>query len=280
MASRRTGSIVWLASLAFLGCSGGQSPARDSSVDLGVDRRADDGGLPYAAASDSASMGLKVNGATLVARDRLIGSEPSYVHGFVTVERDGVLVADAVVVLNGVTLPLMIGTDGQPSSGFYDPAPVMVPRTMAGGTLTLTVTQAGETTTLAMPCPAEVTITSPTDNTLVTSGQALVVTWSGSLDTGIFPSGSTLPLSTDYDVILPYLLFRDYDPATQKVGFSQGAQLILRDLSLSSAAITVPARPGLEIELHIHGKGVTSADSKTVGTCSLLRRVILQVKAG
>jgi len=51
------------------------------------------------------------------------------------------------------------------------------------------------------------------------------------------------------------------------------------DLNLHGATVTVPARPGLTLELHIRGKGATSSDAKTVGTCSLLRRVINQVKS-
>jgi hypothetical protein len=88
-----------------------------------------------------------------------------------------------------------------------------------------------------------------------------------------------MSLTTTYDILLPYLLFRVYDPATQSIGLSQGAKVLLRDSNLNSATVTVPTRPGLELELYIRGKGATSSDAKAAGTCSLLRRVILQAKS-
>jgi hypothetical protein len=272
-------SIVGVAALVCLGCGGTPSSAFDGSIDLAPDHAGTTSGSPDAGTSSDVVRGLKVNASILAVRDRLLGDEESFVNGYLMVERDGALVADAVVVLNGVAVPLMIDYNGAPSEGLYDPKHVRVPQTAAGQALKLTVTQGGETVALDMPCPAEVIITSPGENAQVSSGTPLTVTWSGTLDTGIFPADSQMPLTTTYDILLPYLLFYEYDPVTPEIGLSQGKQLLLRDLRASSATITVPTRPNLVLQLFVHGKGATSPDGRVVGTCSLIRRVLLQTKA-
>lgn len=276
----RLGNVCGLAALVCLGCGGtGQVATPDGSADVRPDRPGADVAAGDAASPIDAASGLKVNGATLAVRDRLLGDETTYVHGFVTVERDGVLVADAVVVVNGVTLPLMIGSSGTPLAGLYDTKYVAVPPSPPGEAITLTVTQAGETTTLDLPCPANVTLTSPVDNAQVSSGKPLTVTWSGALDTGIFPAGSPMPVDSTYDIILPHLLFWDYEPATRDIGLARGSQIMLRDLRATSESVIVPAHPYLVLELFVRGRGARIPDGKTVGSCSLIRRVILEVKS-
>lgn len=270
--------LVMAATLALASCGGGSDDTGAAGGAGGTGTGGTSSGGTGGSGTGTSSGGLTLNAALGVdLADRLIGKETSYASGSILVEKAGKDVNDAVVTLNGTTLPLATMM-GMPMDGFYsaDDAALSSPIS-AGGTLKVSATQGGSTASMDLPCPKEVTITSPTDNTAVTPGQTLTVTWSGSLDTGALPAGSA-DMGTLADMLKSHLSFHAYDATAKSVG-----SLVMNKTgegaispSATSATITIPSTDatGLVLELNVQGKMVTGTNS---GVCNLSRRVLLTV---
>lgn len=263
--------LVLMVAASVFGTACGGSDA--SSGDGGTDAATSNAGGSSGSSSRDKT-GMTLNASTgLSLRDRLLGQETGYVSGLVLVERDDKEMNDAVVSVNGATLPLLV-------DGFYlaDNAPIAQP-IAAGSSLSVKATQGGSTAAVDLPCPREVTITSPTENTAVTPGQTLTVSWSGSLDTGALPPGAD-SFGTLANLFKSWLSFHAYDSAEKKVGLllvGEPGQGVLEP-SATTATITVPD-PGTDsliLELNVKGKAVTASNYS--GVCDLSRRVLLTVK--
>ena len=261
----RNSSNVILACLAAvagvvggLGCGSSTSDPGNSSGGLGI----------------NASLGIAL-------RNRLIGAEASYATGSTLVTNDGTPVSDAVVALNGATMP-PLATKTVDFTGFYSADQAAIPSPIAGSTLTLTATRAGQTATLSLPCPNEVTLTSPQENMPIKEGQVVNVTWNGSLDTGndAMIAGET---STVVNVLKPSLNFYWWDgtsAGTPGLLPSADANLDMLATSATSGTITVPSGVGpmAVLELHVAGKWIDNSETMA-GQCNLSRRVVLAVSA-
>jgi hypothetical protein len=81
---------------------------------------------------------------------------------------------DSVLQLNGVTIPY------DTTFGLFDFSKVTIPNATPGSTLTLSATHGADSATFQIKCP-DVKLTDPAENTKVTEGQDLTVSWSGQI---------------------------------------------------------------------------------------------------
>jgi len=229
----------------------------------------------------SGSKGLAINASLGIdTRDRLIGGETSYASGSVMVTKNGTAVTDATLTLNGVAIPPLALPATEKPTSFYS-ANITAP-VAAGGTLALNASEQGETATLSLPCPNEVTITSPKENTTIKEGQILNVTWSGSLDVGNEAVIASEPTSIT-SVLKPSLNIYWWDgtsKGTPTLLPSADANFDILDPTATSGTITVPsgAGPTAVLELHVAGK-LVEPNASMAGQCNLSRRIVLPVAA-
>jgi hypothetical protein len=229
----------------------------------------------------SGGKGLGINASLGIdTRDRLIGSETSYATGVIMITNNGTTVTDATVTLNGVPIPpLTLPSTGKPTGTYSasDTTPIA-----GGSTLALNASEQGQTANLSLPCPNEVSITSPKENTTIKEGQVLTVTWSGSVDTGneaVIASES----SSVTNVLKPSLRIYSWNgtaTGTPARLLSADANGDILDPTATSGTITVPtgAGPTAVLELHVAGK-LIEPNASMAGQCNLSRRVILPVAA-
>lgn len=271
-------SAVFCFAVAACNSSGGQ---QDSGS--GSDRGRSDGRSPGSEAASSkkalwidAVFGLQLHDKLVT--NCLYGSctaEPKGVDGKIGIKRTGQgdnYVKIASVTLDGTTLSTVEGLLGTQ----YDPG-VVTPSGAAGQTLTIKATDGADSSTLALPCPADVQITSPTDNTAVGPGDKIDITWTGTVS-GEAAFGS-------FGLLAPSVQLRTYDPATSKAqGCNQCPNAFLKvndGMSVTvktSATLTVPTgtAAGYLLELTSYGPVQKPADGE--GHCAFTRRIILKAK--
>jgi hypothetical protein len=229
----------------------------------------------------SGGKGLGINASLGIdTRDRLIGSENSYTSGSVLITNNGTAVSDATVTLNEVALPLLPHPATGNPTGFYS-ANSTTP--IAGGsTLALNASEQGQTAALSLPCPNEVSITSPKENTTVKEGQVLTVTWSGSVDVGneVMIAGDTSSVTNTLKPSLHIYSWNGTANGTPARLLSADANGDILDPTATSGTITVPsgAGPTAVLELHVAGK-LIEPNTSMAGQCNLSRRVVLPVAA-
>jgi hypothetical protein len=161
--------VILVAALAVPACSSNQE-GPDAGLDAsavvlpGADASASDAG------SADVSSRLAVSATPIFVTD--IPTSEKAVSGQVMVTRGSTDVQDALVTVNGVTIPHW-------TASLYDVDAVDVPGIGPGSTITIqaTTTDPPETRTLTFTCPPAIEFTAPAANALIAASQILAVTW-------------------------------------------------------------------------------------------------------
>jgi hypothetical protein len=182
--------------------------------------------------------------------------------GSVIVAEGGERVTDAKVTVNGTEL---VADD---TLEFYLIGPGLISGVGAGQNVTVTATRGGKSASLTLPCPEEVSIVEPAENTLVNEGDNVTIKVSRPILVEPF---SPVPIVGVRMWVGGTDNFREVGTATQL-----GTAAVLED-GATTATVKAPMKlsfdDGYVTELSVPGKQITQGESS--GECSLSRRVML-----
>lgn len=201
--------------------------------------------------------GLRIEASFGVDIKDIPGSTESPVSGtFVTVQKQDSsgkmdVSKDAVLQVNGVTIPY------NTLISVFDFSKVTIPNAGPGSTLTLSATRGADSATFQIKCP-DITLTAPEENTKVTEGQDLTVSWTGKLR---YASGLLFG---------PQLKLKGYNAATNSIDPLSEAGKITSDTSGTIKIPSADGKTGYVVELSVPGDNV-SGDGGT-GLCFVYRR--------
>ncbi|MBI5495106.1 MAG: hypothetical protein HY904_08755 [Deltaproteobacteria bacterium] len=265
---------AWAFAAAIAGLAAGCSNGGDKSdagsgnaCDSGPD--AGDGGCGGGSSSSSSGQPgdagnpppyLSVGTAGIYATDNPVLGERA-VEGDILVEWNGSPLAGATVTLNGSVIP-----PSALGAGFYDVGEANLAALAGGSTLELvaTATTDGGTQTaqVTFACPGEVAITSPAPGTVLTGGQAVDVTWSG-----------TLTHSATFGPAVGVYACFTQATGDQVSQLGHGDWFVHLTPGQSTAQVAVPPQCArLLMEIRAAGDTVLSADNHSLGLCYLQRR--------
>jgi hypothetical protein len=195
---------------------------------------------------------------TRAEADRRISGPEAAVTGLVSVTShlgdDSQAAPDAMLELNGVRIPAATGA--MSGSGFFDLSMVKVPA-VAGAPLTLKATRGAATTTLVIPCPDEVIITSPEDYFIVDPPVTITLSWTGRT---VFPNAIFEPVAGLLEYTMADEAFKGaMDPKASASGNEVKLAIPEGYFRGYAAQVTVP------------GEFVSKPEGS--GFCNLIRRV-------
>lgn len=158
---------------------------------------------------------------------------------------------DSVLQINGVTIPYSADTKSYVFSN------VTIPNAGPGSTITLSATRGTDSATFQVQCP-DAALSMPAENTKVTEGQTVPVSWTGRIR---YASGVLFG---------PLLRLKGYSPTTQGVDPIGEKGTLVSD---TSGTVKIPAadgRTGYVIELNVPGDAVSGDGGN--GLCIVNRR--------
>ena len=217
-------------------------------------------GVMTACATDGpadTSNGLYINaalGVTLTQSPLAMGvNREAAVEALVLVTRDNAQGedADAILTVNGALVPKSILG--------YDVSNVAVVAG-AGESLHLHATEGTDSADLTLPCPAEVTLTAPADNSDAAVGAMIDVTWTGSIDHATS--------------VKPDIMVHGFDPATGTRSKLDFPDRVVAGRSSDSFMLPDPkTAPQWLVDLYVPGDLIDHSGG--VGFCMLDRRAHL-----
>jgi len=182
--------------------------------------------------------------------------------GSVTVAEAGERVTDATVTINSTKLTL------DETLEHYPVGPGLISGVDAGQSVTITATRGDKSVSLVLPCPEEVSILEPTENTLVNEGESVTIKVSRPI---IVQPFSPVPFVGVRAWVAGTNEFRPGGTTT-----FLGTAAYLMD-GATSATVKAPMKltfdDGYVAEVEVPGDLVKQGDSS--GSCSLSRRVML-----
>lgn len=232
------------------GCSSPTDETPDNGETDGGTQTGTDAGKTDNENKDPKKLYIEVTSALTLTNLALKDKEA--VNGLISVKKDGDNVPGATLKLNDTEIPESADT------GTYDVGTASLTSVTPGAKATFIATFGGETATLELDCPAEVTITTPAEGATVTAGDSIAFAWTGTIAYENFskPSASIVT----------------YNSTNGKLGLASPTNSARIDGS--SATVTVPSLDGTDdgwlAQLSVPGNSVETVEG--FATCTYVRR--------
>ncbi len=227
--------IAWVlmagAAVAGLGCGGGGGTGGGSGGGSGS------GGSSSAGLTINAAMGFSLTDFTAKDEPSLLGSA--------LIHLDGHDVDGATVTINGKALVPEVLLN-QPVKGCYVANPADPPVIGADLKLTIAASYSGQSASITVDCPADLTVaTTPAAGAVVSANGSVTASWTTNL-------WSNEPALGFFE---PVLEMRGYDPADKSIDYRSQPTFATMTSGAMSGTVSTPGtdKPGYLVELHVPG---------------------------